>query len=232
MCVDNGHPAGKQTPPTEPHRRTFDNAKLPYFFPPLTARFYGRNRRQIRGQILRIERLHFNRNQPFQRNAGIENAVRPVDHHTDADGLPAVFADDVQRLANAPALRDHVLHHQHLLPRRQLEASPQRQPILDFLDKDESQPQLPGRLLPDNQSSHRRREDRRRLQAAQLVGQRPAQPLNRRHFLKRQRALKKLPAPQSASQNKMPLQQGAGCPKMIQYVVLCHRANQTGGEPP
>ena len=140
------------------------------------------------------------------------------------DDLPAVCANDVHGLLNAPPFGDHVLHDQDLLAGGNLESAPQRQFALLLLDKDEPQAQLPGHFLAEHQPAHGRRDDRHRAQRPNLARQFRAELLDDRHLLQGQRALEVLAAVQSAAEHEMAFQQRAALAENLQDFVPGHAA--------
>jgi len=159
-------------------------------------------------------------------HAEVHRAVRAIHHHTHTQQIRLMLLHDIDRLLHATALGHHVLNHQHLLARRDLEPAPQHQLALFLLHENEPDAQLPRHFLTDHEAAHRRCYNRHRTITAHLIRDGLAELLHDRHILQRLRALEELPTVQPAPQNKMPLQQRARLPEQTQSFFIRHGVDE------
>ena len=123
---------------------------------------------------------------------------------------------------NTPALGDHILNYEDFLAALNFKAAPQNQLVILLFRKNKARAPVSRDFLANDESANGRGDDRNSLKFFNFFGQRAPELLNHGHLLQRQGTLKKLPAVQPTTQNKMPFEEGAGIPKNIQNVFLSH----------
>jgi hypothetical protein len=121
------------------------------------------------------------------------------------------------------AFGHHILDNQHFFARFQDKTTAQNETAFLFFSKNKPGAQPTGHFLPDNEASHGWRDYRGGAPSGCLQGKSVSQFLHNWHLLKRQGALEVFAAVEAASENEMPLQQGAGLTKDLECFFFCHR---------
>src|SRR5262249_13738620 len=91
-----------------------------------------------------------------------------------------------------------------------------------FLNENESHTELPRHFLANDKSTHRRRNHSGYSERPDFSRERRAEFFDDGHLLKRERALKKLPAVKGAAENEMAFEQGACIAENLQNFVFGH----------
>ena len=121
-----------------------------------------------------------------------------------------------------PPLVTTFLDDKYLLAGPDLESTSQNQLAFLLFDENESESELPGDFLTDDQAAHRRGHHRDGAERFCFLRQGGPKFFDHRHLLQSQRALKELAAVQTAAQNKVTLQEGTGITKNLQRFFLRH----------
>jgi hypothetical protein len=184
--------------------------------------FNSGNSSQVGRQFGGVEGFDVQGDEADGGDAEINGTVGAIHDHGDSDHSAAVRTNNVQGFLNATALGHHVFDDEDFFAGRDFESAAQDEFAFLFFDKNEAQAKLAGNFLADHQSAHGGGNHGDGAEGPQFVSQGRAEFFNDGHLLQGQGALEKLATVQSASQNEMALQQGAGITKNLQGFVLSH----------
>ena len=193
-----------------------------WLFKSFASRLYCWNFRQVRWQFVRLKRFHLQRNQAFKWHPKIHRAVGTIHHHRHADDLPAMRANDVQGFLHASALGHDILDTRIFSPAAILK--PRRKTSLpsSFSTKINRSPSCRATSWPMTSPPIAGETTVTAPSGFNFRRQRRAEFFDDGHLLECERALKKLPAVQSAAQNEMAFEQRARVAKNLQRFVFCH----------
>jgi hypothetical protein len=190
--------------------------------PLFTPRLHGGGLGEIRREIIRIKRLHLQRDQADRRHTELSQAVGTIHHHADCQNIAAIGSDNIKRLLDATAFGHDVFHDENLFAGCNFEAAAQYKFPLLLLHKNKAQPQLPCDFLPNNQTAHGRSDNCYGVIRFKFSRQHRAEFFNDGHLLQGEGALKELPAVQTAAEDEMPFEQRARVAENLENFVLCH----------
>lgn len=147
-------------------------------------------------------------------------AFATVDQHRDADGRSAQSSHDLEGFPDPTAAGDDIFHEEDFFAGMNDEIPPQGEPTgaigSGFLfGEEKTRARLAGHFLTDHETAHGRSQDRRKIPGWQPLQQHFSQAGDPVHPFANPRALEKMPAVQTAPQDKMSAQES---PRILEYL--------------
>jgi len=142
-----------------------------------------------------------------------------VDNRCRSDDLRSAGTCDLHRLSRRAAGGDDVFDHEHTIAGLEREPAPQRQRTILPLGEDRPDTQRPADLLPDDDSSESRRNDRLDAASADVIRDGGTAGLRGVRELQYECALQVAGAVKAGGQAEMPFQQGTRAPEERQNIV-------------
>lgn len=180
------------------------------------AWFEGWDGGEIGGELVRGEGFDVQPEQAEGRDAEVDGTVGTVDDHGDADDGGAVLAGDGDGFLDAAALGDDVFDDQDLFTGGELEAAAEDEVALLLFDEDESDAELAGDLLTDDEAAHGWGDDGGDVEVTDLLGEGGAEAFDGGHVLEREGALEELPAAQAAAEDEVAFEEGTGVAEHVE----------------
>jgi hypothetical protein len=155
-------------------------------------------------------------------------ASTAIDERGDGCDYTAMLANDIDRFLHAASAGYDIFRDDEAAAWCDFESATQDEFAVLLFRKDVRLLEAAGDFVAYDNPAESRGDYRFGVNSAQFIRQRRADPRGNRRVLKQERALEKLPAMQTAAQNKVTIEKRVGAAEKVEDFVGCH-GKRSGG---